>query len=223
MTALSTSAAQYTATRNFSKRLTPAKSAPALGAVNGLVTSVNMTATPPTISVQINGDTSTTIDGVPYTNGYYPVVGDTCVLLRQGTDLLALTRVANTSGPWRTVGTTGNGTYGTNWAPTATIGAIGGGSAAVVFRLTADDMLEIVGTVHTTAASVGGTIITLPTGVYNTLNTEFGSCRTLIGTTDDPRILAVSNTGALIVSPASDITSGGTVIINARFPLHSSS
>lgn len=219
---LATSAAQYNASRDFAKRLTPAKKPPALAAVNGLVTAVNMAAAPPTISVQINGDTTTTIDGVTYNNAYYPVVGDTCILLRQGTDLVALGRIANTSGPWRTVGTAGNGTYGTNWATVATVGTIGGGAATVVFRNTADDMLEIVGTVHTTAASVGGTILTLPSGVFNTANTEFGFCRTLIGTTEICRILAVSNTGAVIVSPSADITMGGSVIINSRFPLHSS-
>lgn len=221
MTALSTSAAQYTATRNFTKRLTTAKTAPAPSVVNGLVTTVTVGITPPTISVQINGDTSTTIDGVAYDNSYVPVVGDTCILLRQGTDLIALGRVADGPGGrglWHTVGTTGNGSFSTNWGSGATVGAIGGGSGVIVFRITADEV-QVKGVAHATATP-GGTILSLPSGFFNTANTEFSSGYTLTGTTGADCILALSTTGQLVASPTGAFTTGTTIIIDCRFPLH---
>lgn len=60
----------------------------------GVVTAIADTATPPTISVQISGDTTTTIDGVRYIDSYAPVVGDTALIIKQGTDLVALGQIA---------------------------------------------------------------------------------------------------------------------------------
>lgn len=63
----------------------------------GTVTAVDFVSTPPTISVQLSGDTTTTIAGVRIYNGYVPVVSDTVLLLKQGTDLLAWGKVATTA------------------------------------------------------------------------------------------------------------------------------
>lgn len=60
----------------------------------GTVTAIAKTATPPTLSVQISGDTTTTIDGVRYIEGYNPVVGDVVQLFKQGTDLNAFGKIA---------------------------------------------------------------------------------------------------------------------------------
>lgn len=223
MTTLDTSAAQYTATRNFTKRLAPTKTAPAPSVVNGLVTTVSAGITPPTISVQINGDTSTTIDGVAYDNAYVPVVGDTCMLLRQGTDLVALGRVADGVGGrglWHTLGTTGNGTFNANWGSGATVGAIGGGSGVIVFRITPDDEVEIKGIAHAIAATPGGILINLPTGFFNAANTEFSSAYSLAGSTGADCILALSATGQLVASPTAAFGTGTTIILDCRFPLH---
>lgn len=60
----------------------------------GVITAIADTSAPPTISVQISGDTTTTIDGIRYVDSYAPAVGDTALIIKQGTDLVALGRIA---------------------------------------------------------------------------------------------------------------------------------
>ncbi|MFJ4828386.1 hypothetical protein ACIP79_00370 [Streptomyces sp. NPDC088747] len=60
----------------------------------GNVTGIADTSAPPTLSVQISGDATTTIDGVRYVDSYVPAVGDVALIIKQGTDLIALGRVA---------------------------------------------------------------------------------------------------------------------------------
>lgn len=60
------------------------------------VTASADTANPPTISIQISGDTTVTIDGVRYLDSYSPVVGDTILVFKQGTDLVALGQINDT-------------------------------------------------------------------------------------------------------------------------------
>ncbi|QES45277.1 hypothetical protein DEJ49_33605 [Streptomyces venezuelae] len=60
----------------------------------GTVTAIADTASPPTLSVQISGDTTTTIDGIRSIESYVPVVGDTALIIKQGTDLVALGKIA---------------------------------------------------------------------------------------------------------------------------------
>ncbi len=84
----------------------------------GTVTAIADTASPPTLSVQISGDTTTTIVGVRYMDSYTPVVGDTALIIKQGTDLCALGKIAlnYTATGWTTVtlgaGFTHNGNGG---------------------------------------------------------------------------------------------------------------
>ncbi|MEU6674751.1 hypothetical protein [Streptomyces sp. NPDC046925] len=86
----------------------------------GTVTAIADTATPPTLSVQISGDTTTTIDGIRYIDSYVPVVGDTALIIKQGTDLVALGQIAAafSASAWTTVtlgaGWTHNGNSGGN-------------------------------------------------------------------------------------------------------------
>lgn len=60
------------------------------------VTASADTANPPTISIQISGDTTVTIPGVRYLDSYSPVVGDTILVFKQGTDLVALGQINDT-------------------------------------------------------------------------------------------------------------------------------
>lgn len=71
----------------------------------GTVTAIADTAAPPTLSVQISGDTTTTIDGIRYIDSYAPVVGDTALIIKQGTDLVALGQIAAafSASAWTTV------------------------------------------------------------------------------------------------------------------------
>lgn len=61
------------------------------------VTAVDFVSTPPTISVQLSGDTTTTIPGIRVYNGYVPVVADSVLLVKQGRELLAWGKVATTA------------------------------------------------------------------------------------------------------------------------------
>lgn len=59
----------------------------------GTVSSIASTAVPPTLGVQISGDT-TEIPGIRYIDSYAPEVGDTVLIIKQGTDLVALGEIA---------------------------------------------------------------------------------------------------------------------------------
>lgn len=60
----------------------------------GTVISLETTSSPPTVTVQISGDTSTNIPGVRYYEHYPPAVGDVVHLGKQGTDLVAMGKIA---------------------------------------------------------------------------------------------------------------------------------
>jgi len=65
--------------------------------VKGVVKSVEYAASPPTITINLGGDTTTDIAGVRIANNYTPLVGQTVVLERQGAQLVALCQIADTS------------------------------------------------------------------------------------------------------------------------------
>lgn len=60
----------------------------------GEVVSVQKTGTPPTVTVTISGATSVEIPGVRYYEHYPPAVDDVVHLLKQGTDVVAIGKVA---------------------------------------------------------------------------------------------------------------------------------
>lgn len=60
----------------------------------GNVESLQTGSAPPTLTVTISGDTTTQIAGVRYYEHYPPQVGDTVHLLKQGTDLVAIGKIA---------------------------------------------------------------------------------------------------------------------------------
>lgn len=82
----------------------------------GTVTAIADTSAPPTLSVQISGDTTTTIDGVRYVDSYKPATGDVALIIKQGTDLVALgTIAANYSATgWTTVTLAAGWSHGGN-------------------------------------------------------------------------------------------------------------
>lgn len=61
-----------------------------------VIAAVNLTSTPPKVSIQLSGD-STVIPDVRIFRNYVPVVNDTALILKQGPDLLALGTVAGSS------------------------------------------------------------------------------------------------------------------------------
>lgn len=59
----------------------------------GIVTAVS-DGPPPSVSLQISGDTQTTVTGVRRLEGYTPLVGQTVLILKQGSEILALGHIA---------------------------------------------------------------------------------------------------------------------------------
>lgn len=75
--------------------------------VKGIVTAINYNSSPPTVSIQISGDTTTTIDGVRFINNYTPVINDVVDIRKQGPDLIITGQPAYTSGKVVTGGANG--------------------------------------------------------------------------------------------------------------------
>jgi hypothetical protein len=75
--------------------------------VKGVVTAVDAIGSPPTVSLNISGDTTTTVSNVRLLNTYSPVVNDTVLLARQGSDIVILGQIAAWGGKATTNGANG--------------------------------------------------------------------------------------------------------------------
>lgn len=90
----------------------------------GIVASVNDATSPPTVSINISGDTSTLVAQVRTLNNYTPLVGQTVLVAKQGTEIFLLGSIAsvNPTGTTTTMASTSgwikatltNGTHGAN-------------------------------------------------------------------------------------------------------------
>jgi hypothetical protein len=63
----------------------------------GTITAVSLATSPPTVTLQLAGDTTVSIPDVRVLRSYTPAVNDTAVLLDQGNELLAIGTVAASS------------------------------------------------------------------------------------------------------------------------------
>lgn len=86
-------ATQHQQLTSLAGALAPKKTGCSACLVKGVVTAVGY----PYMTVQVDGDTQTSIANVRYLEAYSPVVGDTCTMLKQGPDLLAIGRVNTTT------------------------------------------------------------------------------------------------------------------------------
>lgn len=86
-------ATQHQQLTSLAGALAPKKTGCSACLVKGVVTAVGY----PYMTVQVDGDTMTSIANVRYLEAYSPVVGDTCTMLKQGPDLLAIGRVNTTT------------------------------------------------------------------------------------------------------------------------------
>ncbi|MFF5973750.1 hypothetical protein ACFY7C_19695 [Streptomyces sp. NPDC012769] len=75
--------------------------------IKGVITAINYTTAPPTVSVQISGDTTTTISDVHLMSNYSPVVGHTVDIRKQGPDIVVTAHTADASGKVVTGGANG--------------------------------------------------------------------------------------------------------------------
>ena len=60
----------------------------------GIVMSVSLSVNPPTVGIQLSGDTTTTIEGVRFLDSYSPVVGDVVQIIKQSSMLLIIGQIA---------------------------------------------------------------------------------------------------------------------------------
>lgn len=132
---------------------------PTASITKAAVTAVNLAATPPSLDCQVGGDTSTTVAGVRFLDSYSPVVGDTCLIVRQGADIFALGHVDDSN----------EGTAANGWtAPTLNSGYATNGNTngALLYRVVLDNgdrQVQFKGSVAL-SGSPGSAIFTLPTG-----------------------------------------------------------
>ena len=61
----------------------------------GVVAAVADTTTPPTVSINISGDTTTLVSQVRTLNNYTPVVGQTVLIGKQGTEIFLLGAISS--------------------------------------------------------------------------------------------------------------------------------
>lgn len=66
----------------------------------GIITSFESGGSPPTVTLNISGDTTTSIAGVRFIDSYTPVVGDTVLILKQGADIMVLGHIAEAGSTW---------------------------------------------------------------------------------------------------------------------------
>lgn len=74
----------------------------------GIITAVADSSTPPTVSLNIGGDTTTLISGVRILNDCTPFVGQTILVGKQGTEIFMIGAIASVS-PYATGPLSGNG------------------------------------------------------------------------------------------------------------------
>jgi len=63
--------------------------------LKGIVTAFDYSGSPPTVSIQVSGDTTTVIDGIRLLNNYAPQVGHTVIIGKQGSDIFVLGHLAD--------------------------------------------------------------------------------------------------------------------------------
>lgn len=181
--------------------------------VKAVITAANPAASPPSIDVQIGGDTSTTVKEVRYLDSYTPVVGDTCLIIQQGADVFALGTVDDS-----TEGTSANGwqtpTLNSNYTTN------GNSNGPLLFRMVNDNgdrKVQFKGSVALTG-SPGSAICTLPAAYFPSAKRSLLVSRTPSGGSNveqvdvqvDGQIVRVGSTiGITGVTLSSTSTSSG--------------
>jgi hypothetical protein len=69
----------------------------------GIIGAVSDTSTPPTVSVNISGDTETLVNGVRLVNNFTPIIGQTVLIGKQGTELFVLGAISSSNPVLHTV------------------------------------------------------------------------------------------------------------------------
>lgn len=139
-------------------------SGPSSQIMKGVVVSVNLTGSPPTINCNMNGDSSTLVSGIIFLDSYTPFVGDVVVCIEQGNTIFAVGQAANggtsAANGWISSSTNPAITLGSG----TTSGANGGGPIEARLRMESGSLkVEMQGTAGWTGS---GVIFTLPAGYH---------------------------------------------------------
>lgn len=101
----------------------------------GIIASVNDATAPPTVSINISGDTSTLVSQVRTLNNYTPLVNQTVLVAKQGTEIFILGSIASENPSSVPTGQTES----TGWIKaTLSAGSHGGGGSDVYYRRVLD-------------------------------------------------------------------------------------
>jgi hypothetical protein len=180
-------ATQHQQLSSLASALAPPKTGCSACLVKGVVTAY----TYPYITVQVDGDTSTSIENVRHLEAYSPVVGDTCSMLKQGSDLLAIGRVNTT-----TASPALNG-----WV-TPTLGTgITAPLDTVRYRIINDNgdrKMQMRGKVAVSGTNT--TLFTLPAGSRPILSLEVLAARNIDGGSTAVQIAVNASTGVVSLS-----------------------
>ncbi|MEV5596015.1 hypothetical protein [Streptomyces sp. NPDC052496] len=171
----------------------------------GTVSSIADTAVPPTLGIQISGDT-TEIPGIRYIDSYVPVIGDTVLVIKQGTDLVALGEIA--------------GQFSASTWTTATLGPgfshNGNSNGSVRYRRVWDNgsfKMQWRGGAASTGASTAVISTPLDVGYRPVGLVSVGTARDAIGSTSVKLDFTPSGTvnvvGGTVVPSITDATIGG--------------
>ncbi|AZM51754.1 hypothetical protein DMA15_03475 [Streptomyces sp. WAC 01529] len=164
----------------------------------GTVSSIASTSAPPTLGVQISGDT-TEIPGIRYVDSYAPVVGDTVLVIKQGTDLVALGEIA--------------GQFSESGWTTATLAAgfthNGNGGGNVMYRRIWDHGSWKVQWQGVAARTSGTTIVAaMPAGYIPSVRRPMSAGRTTIGGAVSVRV-DFEASGAVLMVGGTTAPNGG--------------
>jgi len=101
----------------------------------GMIAAVTDFADPPTVAINISGDTETTVSEVRVLNNYTPLVGQTVLIAKQGTEIFLLGSIASVNP--RTLAASSEEANG--WIKaTLAAGSHGGGEGDVYYRRVMD-------------------------------------------------------------------------------------
>lgn len=143
----------------------------------GIITAVNDNATPPTVSLQLSGDTATTISGVRRLEGYSPVVNQTALVLKQGSEIMALGHIATQpESPWTQVSLNSGFSHD------------GNSNGNLEYRKVIDHGSEKIQWRGGVNRNSGNVLCTLPTGFRPSSRRTLLTARTAVGGSNDVKV-----------------------------------
>ena len=189
-------ATQQNQVRSLASALTPTDPTVYAEVVKGTLTAFTTSTLPPMCSVQLQGDTSTTIDNVRFIDSYMPVVGDTVLIVKQGSELFVLgqmteNKTASQSG-WQTA------SLSTTWNNST-------GAVPVLYRKVFDNgswKVQLQGRAIRNGSNTGTTVFTLPSGFTPAVVRNVAAARENLTGGDNTIQVQINTSGNVDISGA---------------------